>query len=270
MIEETFHQNHDLHDHLEIRHIYLIIQFHYYFPWIFYQVKIYYNEYMIYQISKSSNKSPLDQAHFISIDESLHTLSMNFIIDLSLSNDKNALLTFTDKFTKVIQLVSCNKTTSVEDIAHLYLHHCYSIFDLSIKFISNHDTRFISRFWRTLMKLLNIQKEMTSIFHFNTDDQAKKINQIVEIDLRYFLEDEINEYSNWTEYLSILKYEYNSMKHESTSYTSNELYYIIPSRGISDLTISSRLSSKSAESLVEQLKNARDDVKDSLIIAQKK
>jgi len=46
------------------------------------------------------------------------------------------------------------------------------------------------------MKLFNIQKEIISIFHSNTDNQAEKINQIIEIDLKYFLKDEINEYFN--------------------------------------------------------------------------
>ena len=60
------------------------------------------------------------------------------------------------------------------------------------------------------------------------------------------------------------------MKHESTDYTSNELRYTIPPCGISDLTMPSRQSSESTESLTEQLKNAHNDVRDSLAIAQKK
>ena len=59
------------------------------------------------------------------------------------------------------------------------------------------------------MRFLNVQEEMTFIFHFNINNQAKKINQIIKIDLKYFLEKKINKYSNWIEYISILKYEYN-------------------------------------------------------------
>jgi hypothetical protein len=56
-----------------------------------------------------------------------------------------------------------------------------------------------------------------------------------------------------------LEHEYNSMKHESTGYTPNELRYIVPPRGISDLASPPRQSSEAAETLAEQLKNARDD-----------
>ena len=67
-----------------------------------------------------------------------------------------------------------------------------------------------------------------------------------------------------------MEHEYNSMKHESTGYTPNELRYIVPPHGISDLAVPPRLSSESAEYLAEQLKNARDNARDSLVIAQKK
>ncbi len=111
---------------------------------------------------------------------------------------------------------------------------------------------------------------MTSAFHPSADGQAEKTNQIVEIGLRCFLRGEINEYSNWTEYLPILEHEYNSMKHESTGYTPNELCYIIPPHGISDLMVPPHLSSESTESLAKQLKNTHNDARDSLIIMQKK
>ena len=270
MITETLHQNHDLRGHPGIRRTYLTIQPRYYFPRMSRRVKTHCNECAVCQTSKPSNEHLLGQMYPISTDEPLHTLSMDYITGLPLSDGKDALLTFTDKFTKAIRLVPCNKTTSAEDTARLYLHHCYSIFGLPTKFISDRDARFTSRFWRTLMRLLNVQEGMTSAFHPNADGQAEKTNQIVEIGLRCFLGGEINEYSKWTEYLPILEHEYNSMKHESTGYTPNELRYTVPPRGISDLAVPPRQSSESAESLAEQLKNARDDARDSLAIAQKK
>ena len=169
MIKETLHQNHNLRGHPGIRRTYLTIQPRYYFPQMSCQVKIHCNECAVCQTSKPSNEHPLSQAHPISTDELLHALSMDFITGLPLSDGKDALFTFTDKFTKAIWLVLCNKTTSAEDAARLYLHHCYSTFGLPTKFISDRDARFTSRFWRTLMRLLNVQEGMTSAFHPNAD-----------------------------------------------------------------------------------------------------
>jgi hypothetical protein len=46
---------------------------------------------------------------------------MDFITRIPLSDGKDVLLLFTDKFTKAILLIPCNKTTSAEDTARLYL-----------------------------------------------------------------------------------------------------------------------------------------------------
>ena len=92
---------------------------------------------------------------------------------------------------------------------------------------------------------------MTFIFYFNANDQAKKINQIIEIDLKYFLENEIYKYSNWIEYISILKYEYNSMKYEFIDYISNELYYIISFHNILNFMILFHLNSEFMKFFIE-------------------
>ena len=92
---------------------------------------------------------------------------------------------------------------------------------------------------------------MTFIFYFNANDQAKKINQIIEIDLKYFLENEIYKYSNWIEYISILKYEYNSMKHEFINYISNKLYYMILFHNILNLIILLHLNMKFMKFLIK-------------------
>src|SRR5439155_1299393 len=98
------------------------------------------------QISKSSNKYPLNQIYLISINELLYILSMNFITDLSLSNDKNIFLIFTDKFIKIIQFISYNKIINIEDIIHLYFYYYYNIFDLLISSYLN------SKFIKSLIK----------------------------------------------------------------------------------------------------------------------
>src|SRR5947207_7897950 len=99
---------------------------------------------MIYQISKSSNKHLFNQIYFILINELLYILSMNFIIDLLFSNDKNIFLIFINKFIKIIRFISCNKMISIKDITHFYLYYYYNIFNLLIKFILNYDIYFIS------------------------------------------------------------------------------------------------------------------------------
>lgn len=64
---------------------------------------------------------------------------------------------------------------------------------------------------------------MTATFHPSADDQAEKIDQIIEIGLRCILGDDTARYSysTWIDYLAILEHEYNSLIHSSTDFTPN-------------------------------------------------
>jgi Chromo (CHRromatin Organisation MOdifier) domain len=120
------------------------------------------------------------------------------------------------------------------------------------------------------MHLLGVKHGMTAAFHPSADGQAEKTNQTVEIGLWCFLGGKVDRYPKWMDYLPILEHEYNSLVHESTKYTPNELRFAIPLCGISDLATPPKISSESAESLADTLKNIRDDARDSMAIAQRK
>ena len=117
------------------------------------------------------------------------------------------------------------------------------------------------------MHLLEVNQDMTAAFHSSADDQAKKINQIIEIEFHCFLDDDTTKYSKWMNYLSILEYEYNSLIHSTTGFTPNELWFSTPICDISNLATSPRDSFETIEQLVENLKNARDDVHDAISLA---
>ena len=114
---------------------------------------------------------------------------------------------------------------------------------------------------------------MTQWQHFINKLMGRlKSNQTVEIMLRCFFGGNASKYMKWTDYLPILKHEYNSMVNEATGFPPNVLRFAVPLRGISDLhalPIQST-SSDSAEILAENLKNSRDDARDSIALAQRK
>src|SRR6266496_6068947 len=151
-------------------------------------VKCYVNECAVCQTSKSSHESSLRPLYPIPAEESCHTLSLDFITGLPVSQRKDALFTVTDKFTKAMHLIPCNKDTNIIETAKLYLKYCYPIFSLPFKLISDRDARFTSRFWTSLMHLLGVNQGMTAAFHPSADGQAEKTNQIMEIGLRCFLD----------------------------------------------------------------------------------
>jgi len=197
-----------------------------------------------------------------------HSLSLDFITGLPASHGFDALLTVTDLFTKAVKLIPCKKTTSAEETAALYFNHCYTTFGLPTKLISDRDSRFTSKFWGTLMRLLGVKMGMTTAFHPAADGQSERTNQTVETALRCFLGGDSERYPRWTDYLPIIEHELNSTKNESTGFPPNELRYSVMPRGLADLHYPIEGASESAERLAEDLKNKRDEARDSIAIAQ--
>ena len=194
LVDDILHLCHDSCGHPGHRRTYSVIALRYYFPKMSKRVKRYINDCTTCQISKSSHEKPPDLLHPIEAIDSYYTIIMDFITDLPISRGYDALLTLTDKFSKAIRLIPCKTIISTEETAQLYLKHVYPVFDLPVKFISNRDARFTSKFWSSLMKLLDVKLGLTAAFHPSADDQSERTNSTVETMIRCFIDDDPDKY----------------------------------------------------------------------------
>ncbi len=100
-----------------------------------------------------------------SINELLHSLSisqkrwkdiaMNFITELSLSEDYNVICTIICWLIKKYHYVFChwkNESISVEEMIWIMLWNIYWLHDLFSFIVSNRDSQFISTMWQSLCK----------------------------------------------------------------------------------------------------------------------
>lgn len=263
--------NHDATGHQGVRRTYLSISPRFYFPRMAKKVRRYVNECRICQISKPSHEPPAGKLFPIRTDEPFHTISIDFVTGLPLSEDgHDAFLSVTDKFTKCIHLIPCHTTTTAEETARLYLRFCYPTMGLPVKIISDRDARFTLHFWSTLTALLDVDLGLTAAYHPSADGQAERSNQTVELGLRCFLGAEPEKYHRWTLYLPIFEYEYNALPQESTGLSPNELRFAMPLRGIPDVINPPISTSAVAEEFVDDLRNRRDEARDAIRLAQRK
>jgi hypothetical protein len=270
LIQETLHLCHDTRAHPGIRRTYSSVALRFFFPKMSRRIKQHVNDCLECQISKPSHEKPLGLLQSIKSQHPHHTLCLDFITGLPVSQGFDSLLTVTDAYTKAIKLIPCHETTSAEDTAKLFMQHCYPIFGLPAKIISDRDTRFTSKFWATLMQLLDVKLGMTTAYHPQGDGQSEKTNQTVEIALRCLLGGDADRYAKWVEYLPIVEHEYNSTTHDSTGHAPNDLRFAIKPRSLADLLYPLEGASESAEQLAEELKNRQDEARDSIAIAQRK
>ena len=84
------------------------------------------------------------------------SVSMDFITDMLPSNSFDNIFVVVDPFTKMVHFIPCKKTSTSEDRARLFLDMVYRYHGLPNDIVSNRGTQFVSKFWRSLFEILNI------------------------------------------------------------------------------------------------------------------
>ena len=85
-----------------------------------------------------------------------------------------------DKFTKMAHFIPHYLTDNAPKIAELFVDNVFKYYRLRKKIIIDRDTRFTSKFWRELIKLLDIKVNMSTAYHPQTNGQVERINRILE------------------------------------------------------------------------------------------
>jgi hypothetical protein len=98
-------------------------------------------------------------------------ISVDFIEGLPSSGRFNAILVVVDKLTMY---------------GH-FLAHVYKLHGLPQSIISDRDRIFLSRLWRELFTLADVQLCMSSAYHPQSDSQNERVNQCLQTFLRCFI-----------------------------------------------------------------------------------
>ena len=79
---------------------------------------------------------------------------MDLVTDLPVTEGYTAVAVFVDRLTKVIHFALCTKEITAQGYAKLLLEVVFRHHGLPSVIVSDRDTRFTSKFWQTLFKLL--------------------------------------------------------------------------------------------------------------------
>nr|GFC80451.1 putative reverse transcriptase domain-containing protein [Tanacetum cinerariifolium] len=99
------------------------------------------------------------------------------------------------------------KTDSMEKLTQLYLKEIVCRHRVPVSIISDRDSRFASRFWRSIQKALRTDVNMSIAYHLKTDGQSERMIQTLEDMLRacviYFRK-------SWDRHLPLVEFSYNN------------------------------------------------------------
>ncbi len=107
---------------------------------------------------------------------------MNYINSLSLSIFMNItykyVLVFIDYFIKIRHLVLIT-FMKVEEVINCFYAYVWKHHDLLEFFMSDWDIQFIFNIWKHMCKILKIDAKLSTMYHFEINDQIEKVNAVM-------------------------------------------------------------------------------------------
>ena len=85
-----------------------------------------------------------------------------------------------DRLTKQAIFIATHDTITFTQLAELFVIHVFSKHGVPTHVTSNRRPKFVSHFFRSLRKALNMKLHFTSTYHPEGDGQTKRTNQTLE------------------------------------------------------------------------------------------
>ncbi|MBW0502061.1 hypothetical protein O181_041776 [Austropuccinia psidii MF-1] len=96
------------------------------------------------------------------------------------------------------------------DLAQTFINHVFSKHGLPASIISDRGSSFFSSFWTQLCQQLKISRDISTVFHPETDGQTERVNQILENHLWMYVGYHQDDWYTW---LPPAEFAYNNAEH---------------------------------------------------------
>ena len=146
---------------------------------------------------------------------------MNFIVALSESEGYSNIMIVTDRLSKNVSLTAL-LNLEVEMVIQSFIKNVFSLHETPLMIVSDWGSQFISEFWVRFCETLNIQYQLFTVFHPQTDGFTERMNSVIKLMLRAFSNwDQIN----WAPLLLIIQLAIKNHVASATEVSSFFLFY---------------------------------------------
>jgi hypothetical protein len=122
------------------------------------------------QRNKPDNHKPYGLLHSLEIPNISWThISMDFISPLPLSDGYDEILNITDCFSNMVRFLPVNMTIDAPGLAKLITNEIFKLHGVPVSVVSDRDPRINSKFYKTVMYILEVELRMSTTFRPQTD-----------------------------------------------------------------------------------------------------
>ena len=132
---------------------------------------------------------------------------MDFIKKLPMSNGSDMILVIIDHLTKQSIFIPTIDTITSPMLDKLFVLHVFSKHGIPSHITSNCGSEFVSAFFHSLRKVLDMKLHFTSSCHPKGDGQTERANQTLEQYLQVYCNYQKN---NWSNLLLLAEFTYNN------------------------------------------------------------
>ena len=192
-----------------------------------------------------------------------NSISMDFIETLPTSSGSDSILVIVDRLSKQAIFIPTTIHCTSEDLAIIFVTHVFSKHGVPEHVTSDRGPEFVSRFFRSLGKALDMKLHFTSGYHPEGDGQTERTNQTLEQYLRIFCN---YQQDNWYTLLPLAEFAYNNTPSATTGispFFANKGYH-------PNLTVHPErdLASSRAKDLIVDLDELHQELKKTIAEAQ--
>ena len=150
-------------------------------------------------------------------------ISMDFVTGIpKVTGGFDSIFVIVDKLTKITHIIPMKTTSTVADIAHLFVKEIIKLHGLPARIISDRDAKFTSKFWQALFQSVETQLNLNSVYHPKIDGQTEQVNQVIEDMLRSYCNQQPRQ---WLKFLPLVEFAYNSSFHKSLQMSQFKALY---------------------------------------------
>lgn len=131
------------------------------------------------------------------------------------------------RLTSMVHLIPLKTTTKAKELAWLYVKEIVRLHGLASSAVSDRDSKFTSKLWREIQRILGTRLLMSTAFHPQTDGASERAIQTVSQILRSMVH---ADQKNWAKKLPMVELALNSSISNTTGFAPFELNYPVMPR----------------------------------------